>query len=117
MSLRVDKVFLTINAASHAPVVDWWTNALGRPFDRTPVPSCREWDVTPTVLLQVIDKPDSVGKVAVSLRIEDIDSECRRLRALGIDLPDPKLVPGFDSLYWTEVCDPEGNVLNLLAGQ
>jgi len=117
MSLHVDKVFLIVNAASHAPLVDWWANAIGRPFDRIPVPSCREWDLTPTVLFQVIAGADTVGKVDVSLHIAEIDSECQRLRALGINMPEPERVPGFDNLHWTKVRDPEGNVLNLLAGQ
>lgn len=117
MSLQVDRVFLTVKAASHAPLVDWWAKAIGRPFDRTPLPSCREWDLTPTVLFQVIDGADTGGKVDVSLHIEDIESECQRLRAMGIDMPEPELVPGFDNLHWTTVRDPEGNVLNLLAGQ
>lgn len=74
--------------------------------------------MTPTaVLFQVIDRAETVGKVVVSLHIEDIGSECYRLRALGIDMPERELAPGSDSLQWTKVQDPERNVLNLLAGR
>ena len=67
--MNVDTIFLSINAANHAAQTEWWTKLLGRPFDRSPVPSCREWDLREGVLFQVLDNPGDRTRVAVSMRM------------------------------------------------
>jgi hypothetical protein len=115
--MKIDLVYLTVMAKSHAQLVAWWTAALGREFDRIPVPNCREWDLTPNVVFQVIDGPDRSRPTDVSLHVENVDQERHRIVAAGILVPEPEIVPGFASLRLTQISDPEGNKLSLLSGQ
>ena len=113
--MKVDDVFLSVNAQDFAAQAAWWAGLLGRGPDRQPMPTCREWDLAPSVRFQVLDLPQG-DRTAVSLRIAGLDAEIARLREAGVDIPDPQAVGGFDSLRWTTFPDPEGNVVNLLDG-
>ncbi|PZO49178.1 MAG: hypothetical protein DCF16_15145 [Alphaproteobacteria bacterium] len=114
--MDVDTIFISINATDHTAQTDWWTKFLGRPFDRIPVPSCREWDLREGVLFQVLDNSSDRTRVVVSLRVENLDANIERLRAAGVPISDPKPVEGFATLRFVSVQDPEGNTIGLLDG-
>lgn len=116
--MRIDKVFVSISARDFDAQAQWWTRLLGRRWDREPMPSCREWDVAGSVLLQVLDDPDQsqVGTATVTLHVGDLDAEIGRLHKAGIEVPDPVPVEGFASLRYTRFNDPEGNTVGLLDG-
>lgn len=115
--MNVDHVYVTIMTKSHHELVSWWTTALGRRFVRMPVPNCREWDLTSSVIFQVIDGSSVPGKTEVALHVDDVDRERERLIAAGIDVTAPTLVDGFQALRLAQVRDPDGNRLSLLSGK
>ena len=113
--MKVKDIFLSVNARNFDAQTAWWTTFIGRDPDRHPMPSCREWDLAPAVLFQVLVAPED-AHTAVSLRIEDMDGEIARLRKAAVDVPGPVSVDGFDTLRWSAFTDPEGNKVNLLEG-
>ncbi len=113
--MNVTDIFVSINARDFDAQTAWWTTLIGRDPDRKPMPSCREWDLAPAVLFQVLDSPDN-GPTDVSLRIDNLAAEIARLRKANIDVPDPEKVEGFDTLRLSAFTDPEGNKVNLLEG-
>jgi predicted enzyme related to lactoylglutathione lyase len=117
--MKIEHIYLTINAKAHAEQVAWWSKALGRSFARCPVPNCREWDLTSGVIFQVIHDPKHAASAStpVSLHVADVDRERERLAEAGISLSNPVPVPGFKALRWAHVKDPEGNTLNILSGR
>jgi hypothetical protein len=114
--MNVDRLFLTVYAQDFERLVEWWTLVLGAPPSRSPVPNCREWDLTDNALLQVIHHPGEEAKLTLSARIKGLSEEIERLRGRGLAVPEPTQVPGFDALLWTQFFDPEGNRINLLEG-
>lgn len=115
--MDVANVFVSLGVKNHAAGCDWWSTVLGRGPDRRPMPSCCEWDLTHTVLFQVLDNPKEGAVDTVSLRLPDLESEIERLRSAGIAVGDPQAVPGFDTLRIATLADPDGNTLNLLGGE
>ena len=115
--MQINTVFITVNVADHGHLIDWWSKAIGRSFDRKPVPSCREWQLLPGVLLQIIEAVRPNGPVEVAILVEDVETEIQRLNREGIRLSNPVDVPGFAALKWSKVADPEGNTLNVLSGE
>jgi hypothetical protein len=81
------------------------------------MPGCCEWDLTDTVLFQVLDNPTQGAVDVVSLRLGDLDAEVARLRGEDFSIDDPEKVPGFDTLRIATITDPDGNTLNLLGGE
>lgn len=114
--MKVSDIFVSIGVADHAAGCAWWSTLIGRAPDRRPMPSCCEWDLTDSVLLQVLDNPKQGAVDTVSLRLEELDAEIARLRGEGISIDDPEKVPGFDKLRIATFADPDGNTVNLLGG-
>ncbi len=115
--MDVANVFVSLGVKDHAAGCDWWSKVLGRGPDRSPMPSCCEWDLTDSVLLQVLDNPKEGAVDTVSLRLPDLEGEIKRLCAAGIAVGEPQAVPGFTTLRIATLTDPDGNTLNLLGGQ
>lgn len=111
-----DTVFLSVNAQDFEGLSAWYRQLLDRDWDREPMPSCHEWGLTDTVAFQVLNMPEGLRPVAVSLAVSDLNAQIDRLRAAGVDLPDPAKVPGFDDLRISTFNDPEGNPVSLLEG-
>ena len=115
--MKVENIFLSINAANFAAQSEWWAKLIGRPKDREPMPSCHEWDLRDGVLFQVLDNAKGHGTTSVTLLISDLDAEIARLSDAGIDVPTPEKVKGFETLRYAEFADPEGNTVGLLDGR
>ncbi len=114
--MKVSNVFVSINAKDFPLQSQWWSNLIGRKWDREPMPSCHEWDLRDGVLFQVLDNPDG-KRATVTMRVEDIDKEITRLCETGIEVPEPTKIEGFDSLRYAEFSDPERNTVGLLDGE
>ena len=114
--MDVRSVFLTAYAKDWAGVSDWWSRALGRRWDREPVSNCHEWSLMGGVIFQVIDFGGGPKGTVVTVKVDDLDVEVGRLRGLGFAAPDPAKVPGFATLRFCSLKDPEGNELGLLDG-
>ena len=114
--MKVANVFISIGVADHPAGCAWWSTLIGRTSDRRPMPSCCEWDLTDSVLFQVLDNPKQGAVDTVSLRLGDLDAEIARLRGAGLSIDEPEKVPGFDTLRMAAFADPDGNTVNLLGG-
>lgn len=115
--MGVANVFVSIGVADHTAGCAWWSTVLGRRPDRRPMPSCCEWDLTDTVLLQVLDNPRQGAVDIVSLKLDDLDVEIARLHREGLSIDHPEKVPGFDTLGIATLTDPDCSTLNLLGGE
>ncbi len=114
--MKINHIFLSVNAANFAAQSDWWAKFIGRRWDRDPMPSCHEWVLADDVLFQVLDSAGGHGGATVTLHVPDLDAEIERLSEAGITLPEPVAVEGFESLRFLEFSDPEGNTVGLLDG-
>lgn len=114
--MKIENVFLSVNAKDFSALSQWWSTLLQRKWDREPMPGCHEWDLTENVLFQVLDNPDQSGSATVTLRITDLDAHIERLQREGIEVPRPVNVEGFENLRYSQFKDPEGNEVGLLEG-
>lgn len=114
--MKIDKVFVSINARDFSALSQWYRTLLDRAWDREPMPSCHEWDVAGCVLFQVLDNPKQVGKATTTFHISDLDKQIQRLKKVDFKLPEPQPIEGFDTLRYCELKDPEGNTVGLVEG-
>jgi predicted enzyme related to lactoylglutathione lyase len=114
--VKINNVFLSINADDFSAQSEWWANLIGRNWDREPMPSCHEWSLTDDILFQVLDSSEGHGGATVTLHVHDLNAEINRLDEAGIEVPQPVKVEGFDTLRYSEFADPEGNTIGLLDG-
>ncbi|MFP7571026.1 VOC family protein [Marivita sp. S2033] len=114
--MKINHVFVSINAADFAAQSGWWTSLIGRRWDREPMPSCHEWELTERVLFQVLDSAEGHGRATLTMHVSDLDTEIARLAKVGIAVPEPVKIEGFETLRYAEFADPEGNTVGLLDG-
>lgn len=92
--------------------VDWYTKFLGRPHDRAPQESCREWEIVKNSYLQVVVNPKGPSSSSVALIVTDLDEERQALRERGIETDEVREYAGF--VKTAAFNDPEGNVITLV---
>lgn len=114
--MKINHIFLSINASDFSAQSNWWAKLIGRRWDREPMPSCNEWDLTDDILFQVLDSDGKHGGTTVTLHVPNLDALIERLAAAGIDVPAPVKVEGFKNLRFAQFSDPEGNTVGLLDG-
>jgi len=114
--MKINQIFLSINARNFDALSDWWARLIGRTWDNQPMPSCHEWQLTGDIVFQVLDNPDVDERMTVTLHVSDLDIEIARLASVDIAVPDPVKIEGFDTLRFAELKDPEGNTVGLLDG-
>lgn len=115
--MQIENIFVSVNARDFDGLSQWYAKLLERAWDKQPNPSCHEWELTGSVLFQVLDNPDAAGRAVVTIRTNELDEHVDRLRGAGVELPDPVNVDGFDTLRFAQFADPEGNTVGLLEGK
>lgn len=115
--MKVNHIFLSINADEFAAQSKWWGKLIGRHWDREPMQSCHEWDLTDDVRFQVLDSEKGYGDATVTMHVPDLDTEIIRLGKKGIEVPEPVRVEGFKTLRFAKFFDPEGNTVGMLDGR
>lgn len=91
---------------------EWYSRLLGRAPDLEPVPGVLEWQLFPSVWIQVAEG-DSVHATAQMLRmgVDDIDETVAELAAADIDVGDVERIEG--TIAYCEFADPSGNRLSI----
>ena len=112
--MHPDVIMLTRWVADHAPAIDWYTTLFGRAPDRAPVPNCREWDLLPGVVLQVIAQPERAGETSLAFGVPGLPAQEERLAAAGVAATQAFDVNPFHGLRYVEYTDPEGVPTGLL---
>lgn len=115
--MKIENVFVSVNARDFEALSQWYAQLLEREWDNEPMPSCHEWELTGSVLLQVLDSAKGAGNAVVTLRTAGLDDHVARLRREGVEIPDPVKVEGFETLRFAQFADPEGNTVGLLEGE
>lgn len=112
--MHPDVIMLTRWVADHAAAIDWYATLFGRAPDRAPVLHCREWDLLPGVVFQVIEQSDKAGATSFALGVPDLAAQEERLASAGVDATEAFDVTPFDGLRYVEYADPEGVTTGLL---
>ena len=110
---RVDAVTFLVGTGEGPDAVAWYSRLLGRGPDVTPVDDLHEWEVVPGAWLQVATAATDVTPSSFRVRfgVADLTAAVAALRADGVAVDDPEVVPGV--VAWTDLADPWENPLGL----
>jgi predicted enzyme related to lactoylglutathione lyase len=105
------KIYTILRANDLAVSEAWYTNLLGRGPDNRPMPTLVQWELFEQAGLGLATDPViSGGKASISLFVDDIAAERRRLEEIGIRLGED--IQG-DYSQMAQVEDPAGNRITL----
>jgi catechol 2,3-dioxygenase-like lactoylglutathione lyase family enzyme len=76
-------MFAGLAVADYAAAYDWYVRLLGREADMFPHEKESVWRLTPTSSLYVVEDPELAGNGLVTLALDDLDTQERRMREGG----------------------------------
>lgn len=112
--MTIETVLITRTVEDHAAAIAWYETLLGRPPTGAPVPNCREWELLPGVIFQVIEQPERRGETTFAFGVSDLEAERARLAAGQVPESQSHEVKGFDGLRYVEYSDTENVRTGLL---
>jgi len=108
--MKLQKFYSALLTANLAAAESWYTKLLGRGPDYRPMASMVQWDLFAAGGLQLVTDDKLAGRGAVFLIVDDVASERKRLRDLGISLGDD--IQG-DYSTLAQVRDSDGNLVTM----
>ena len=108
MNLR--KLYTALLVSDLAVAEDWYGKLLGRRPDFRPMDTLVQWELGSSGGMQLSSDDKLAGKGAMSLVVDDVETERDRLDSLGIVLGE-----SMQGTYSTlaQVRDPDGNLIVL----
>lgn len=108
--MTLQKIYSALLTTDLAAAERWYTQLLGRGPDYRPMKSMIQWDLFAQGGLQLVTDDKLAGHGALFLVVDDVATERRRLKGLGISLGDD--IQG-DYSTLAQVRDPDGNLITL----
>ncbi|HEY2354460.1 MAG TPA: hypothetical protein VGH79_06145 [Gaiellaceae bacterium] len=82
--MAVTHTFAGLAVAEYTTAHDWYVRLLGREADMFPHDTECVWHVTPTSSIYLVQDPDRAGSGLLTVGLDDLDADERRLRAAGV---------------------------------
>jgi len=86
--VAVTHTFAGLPVADYTAAYDWYVHLLGRSADKFPHDRECVWQLTPTSSIYVAQDLERAGSALVTLALDDLDAQERRLREAGIIFSD-----------------------------
>jgi catechol 2,3-dioxygenase-like lactoylglutathione lyase family enzyme len=77
-------MFTGLAVTDYAAAYDWYERLLGRPADMFPHEREAVWQLTPSASMYVVEDRERAGSGLVTLALDDLDAQERRLRDAGL---------------------------------
>ena len=108
--MSVQKIYAALLASDLAAAEDWYSKLLGRGPDYRPMDTLVQWELFDQSGLMLSTSDEIARRGMLFLYVNDVATERRRLRSLGIVLGDD--IEG-DYSTLAQVHDPDGNLVTL----
>ena len=109
--MKIHKLYTALLVSDLALAEDWYSKLFARKPDFRPMDTLIQWELGATGGLQLTSDEKLAGHGAMSVVVDDVEAERRRLDGLGISVGDST-----QGTYSTlaQVTDPDGNLIVLV---
>ncbi|GFE67302.1 VOC family protein [Litoreibacter roseus] len=104
------KIFAQLSCTDMERSTLWFTRLFGRSPDTNPMAGLNEWHHTDNAGFQLVENEHDARHGCMTLTVDDITSELRRLHAVGIETGETSTG---DIATIAQMRDPDGNVIVL----
>jgi catechol 2,3-dioxygenase-like lactoylglutathione lyase family enzyme len=108
--VNLQKIYTALLTADLAAAERWYTKLLGRGPDYRPMDTLVQWELFDQGGVALSTDNEIAGRGVMFLVVDDVETERRRLKRLGIMLGDD-IVGDYSTL--AQVRDPDGNLITL----
>jgi predicted enzyme related to lactoylglutathione lyase len=114
--MAIEYVFAGMAVTRLDEAIEWYARLLGRPPGMRPNEREAVWQVAQTASVYIVADGDRAGRSAVTMFVDDLDSELEAITRRGIPVGDVETAPGL--FRRVTISDPDGNEIQLaeLAG-
>lgn len=103
--MSIDNVLASVAVKDLKAASAWYAQLFGR-AGSTPMPEIAEWRFPRGGCLQIYELPERAGQGSFTLAVSDIESEVRKLLAMGVDASRRTSSSRVKTVM---VTDPDGN--------
>lgn len=107
--MPITRIFANLSCRDLAASTRWFAAVFGREPDRNPMPGLHEWD-RGDAGFQLHEKPEDAGRGTLTLIVDDIHDERRRLSDAGLAVTE---IEPADYTTIMRLRDPDGNLIVL----
>ena len=107
--MPITRIFANLSCRDLATSTRWFTAVFGREPDRNPMAGLHEWD-RGDAGLQLYEKSEEAGHGTLTLIVDDIHEERRRLSDAGLAVTE---IEPADYTTIMRLRDPDGNLIVL----
>lgn len=107
--MSITRIFANLSCRDLAASTRWFAAVFGREPDRNPMTGLHEWD-RGDAGLQLYEKPEDAGRGTLTLIVEDMQKERRRLSDAGLEVTE---IEAADYTTIMRLRDPDGNLVVL----
>jgi catechol 2,3-dioxygenase-like lactoylglutathione lyase family enzyme len=107
--MPITRIFANLSCRDLATSTRWFAAVFGREPDRNPMTGLHEWD-RGDAGLQLYEKPEDAGRGTLTLIVDDIHEERRRLSEAGLAVTE---IERADYTAIMRLRDPDGNLIVL----
>ena len=107
--MPITRIFANLSCRDLAASTRWFAAVFGREPDRNPMTGLHEWD-RGDAGLQLYEKPEDAGRGTLTLIVDDIHDERRRLSDAGLAVTE---IEPADYTTIMRLRDPDGNLVVL----
>jgi predicted enzyme related to lactoylglutathione lyase len=109
--MSIEYVFAGLAVTRLDPALDWYERLLGKPPDMRPNEREATWQVAQTASVYIVADEDRAGRSAVTMFVDDLDTELDGMTRRGIEVGDIESAPGL--FRRVQITDPDGNAIQL----
>jgi predicted enzyme related to lactoylglutathione lyase len=109
--MSIEYVFAGLAVSRLDAGVEWYARLLGRPPDMLPNEREAAWQVAQTASVYIVADEDRAGRGAVTMFVDDLDTELEAITRRGIPVGEIEVAPGL--FRRVKVSDPDGNTIQL----
>ncbi|MGZ4246695.1 MAG: VOC family protein [Solirubrobacteraceae bacterium] len=109
--MSIEYVFAGLAVTRLDAAIDWYVRLLGRQPDMLPNEREAVWRVTESASVYVVADEDRAGRSAVTMFVDDLDTELEGITGRDIPVGEVETAPGL--FRKVVISDPDGNTIQL----
>ena len=109
--MSIEYVFAGLAVTRLDAAIDWYERLLGKPPDMHPNDCEATWRLTDTASVYIVADEDRAGQSAMTMFVDDLDTELDGIAGRGISVGEVETTPGVPRRV--KIRDPDGNAIQL----
>lgn len=106
--MGIETIFANVSCSDLPTSELWYEKLFGKPPAKRPMPGLVEWKFSESAEMQLFEAPQHAGHCTLTVRVESLEDELKRLNGLGIV---PGNIEKAENFSIMRLRDPDSNLI------